>query len=56
VSHSNAGRNAPREQEVLLVIRSLVLILGLLFATAALSGCIIVPEYHHHDWWAWHHD
>ena len=36
--------------------RSLALLVGLLFATSMLGGCVIEPGYYHHGWWGWHHD
>jgi hypothetical protein len=36
--------------------RSLLLIVGLLFATTMLTGCVVEPGYYHHGGWGWHHD
>jgi hypothetical protein len=39
--------------------RTLVLLVGLLFATTMLSGCVVEPVgpgYYHHGWDGWHHD
>lgn len=35
--------------------RPLLLIVGLLFATAMLAGCVVEPGNYHHGGWDWHH-
>ncbi|MDR3538111.1 MAG: hypothetical protein P4L71_16580 [Acetobacteraceae bacterium] len=51
---SIAGR-LPREKGITPMPRSLLLLVGLLFATTMLSGCVI-EEPGHHGWgWGWHH-
>ena len=34
--------------------RTVLLVIGLLFASTMLSGCVIEPGYHH-GWGGWHH-
>jgi len=36
--------------------RSLLLLAGLLFAMPMLTGCVVEPDYYHHESWGWHHD
>jgi hypothetical protein len=45
----------PKKAEVPGMYRQLLLLVGLVLATATLSGCIVEAPGHYH-WWGWHHD
>ena len=48
------GQSAPRERRYRGMHRSLMLLVGLIFATTMLSGCVIEAPGHYHGW-GWHH-
>jgi hypothetical protein len=58
ICFSIEGQAALRKENASMA-RSLVLLVGLLFATTMLTGCAVEPGYggyYHHGWGGWHHD